>query len=118
VQNSIGAGHRGVAGALVAVPFPAPCRIVIGITVLPPSEHRAEKAQGGRCRRCRECRTEREDDEIYLNQEEEKRMGAEQRESIGKMNVLPWAIVALAVMSGVFLAASASVWVWTVRYRF
>lgn len=59
----------------------------------------------------------REDDEIYLNRTEEKMMATEQRELIGKMNSLARVITVLAVISGIFLLASASVWVWIGLYR-
>lgn len=59
----------------------------------------------------------REDDEIYLNQEGAKMMGIEQKELIGKMDTLARVITVLAVMSGIFLVASASVWVWIGLYR-
>lgn len=58
----------------------------------------------------------REDDEIYLNKTEEAMMATEQRMLIGKMNRLARVITVLAVMSGIFLLASASVWVWIGLY--
>ena len=54
----------------------------------------------------------REDDEIYLNKTEESMMANEQRTLIGKMTRLARVITVLAIMSGVFLLASAGVWVW------
>jgi len=58
----------------------------------------------------------REDDEIYLNRTEERMMATEQRALIGKMNRLARAITVAAVVSGIFLLASASVWVWMRLY--
>ena len=52
----------------------------------------------------------REDDEIYLNKTEESMMANEQRTLIGKMTRLARVITVLAIMSGVFLLASAGVW--------
>jgi hypothetical protein len=59
----------------------------------------------------------REDDEIYLNKTEESMMADEQRTLIGKMTRLARVITVLAVMSGVFLLASAGVWVWIGLYK-
>ena len=59
----------------------------------------------------------REDDEIYLNKAEETMMATEQRVLIGKMNRLAGVIRVLAVMSGLFLLASAGVWVWIGLYK-
>jgi hypothetical protein len=59
----------------------------------------------------------REDDEIYLNKTEESMMATEQRTLIGKMTRLARVITVLAVMSGVFLLASAGVWVWIGLYK-
>jgi hypothetical protein len=59
----------------------------------------------------------REDDEIYLNKTEESMMADEQRTLIGKMTRLARLITVLAIMSGVFLLASAGVWVWIGLYK-
>ena len=59
----------------------------------------------------------REDDEIYLNKTEESMMADEQRTLIGKMARLARVITVLAIMSGVFLLASAGVWVWIGLYK-
>jgi hypothetical protein len=59
----------------------------------------------------------REDDEIYLNKTEESMMATEQRTLIGKMTRLARVITVLAIMSGVFLLASAGVWVWIGLYK-
>jgi hypothetical protein len=59
----------------------------------------------------------REDDEIYLNKTEESMMATEQRTLIGKMTRLARVITVLAIMSGVFLIASAGVWVWIGLYK-
>ena len=59
----------------------------------------------------------REDDEIYLNKAAETMMATEQRVLIGKMNRLSRVITVLAVMSGMFLLASAGVWVWIGLYK-
>jgi hypothetical protein len=59
----------------------------------------------------------REDDEIYLNKTEESMIADEQRTLIGKMTRLARVITVLAIMSGVFLLASAGVWVWIGLYK-
>jgi hypothetical protein len=59
----------------------------------------------------------REDDEIYLNKAAETMMATERRVLIGKMNRLARVITVLAVMSGLFLLASAGVWVWIGLYK-
>jgi hypothetical protein len=59
----------------------------------------------------------REDDEIYLNKTEESMMADEQRTLIGKMTRLARVITVFAIMSGVFLLASAGVWVWIGLYK-
>jgi transcriptional regulator GlxA family with amidase domain len=59
----------------------------------------------------------REDDEIYLSKTEEAMMATEQRTLIGKMTRLARVITVFAIMSGVFLLASAGVWVWIGLYR-
>lgn len=52
------------------------------------------------------------DEEIYLNKTEEKMMASEQPALISKMNRLARVIKVVAVAAGVFLLASAVVWVW------
>ena len=59
----------------------------------------------------------REDDEIYLNKTEESIMATEQQTLIGKMTRLARVITVLAILSGVFLLASAGVWVWIGLYK-
>lgn len=54
----------------------------------------------------------RETEEIYINKEEEVMLGSEQRAVIGKMESLKRVIISLAVVSGVLLLASATVWAW------
>jgi hypothetical protein len=54
----------------------------------------------------------REDEEIYLNKTEEKMMASDQPALITKMNRLARVIKLVAVTAGVFLLASAGVWVW------
>ena len=54
----------------------------------------------------------REDEEIYLNKTEETMMASEQAALISKMNRLARVIKVVAVIAGVFLLASAGVWVW------
>ena len=54
----------------------------------------------------------RADEEIYLNKTEEKMMASEQPALIIKMKRLARVITVVAVIAGVVLLASASVWVW------
>jgi hypothetical protein len=54
----------------------------------------------------------REDDELYLNRAEQAMMGSEQQMLIGKMHSLLRVIIGFAVLSGILLTVSASVWVW------
>ena len=54
----------------------------------------------------------REDCELYLNQAEQVMMGSEQRVLVGRMHRLAHAIEWLAVLSGILLIATASVWIW------
>jgi hypothetical protein len=54
----------------------------------------------------------KEDDQLYLNKAEAVMMGGEQRAIIGKLEKLHVPILAMAVLSGVLLIASAAVWVW------
>jgi hypothetical protein len=58
----------------------------------------------------------REDDEIYLNKTEEN-MAGDQRALIGKMNRLARVITVVAVVAGIFLLASAGVWVYIGLYK-
>jgi hypothetical protein len=59
----------------------------------------------------------REDDEIYLNKTEENVMAGGQRALIGKMNRLARVITVVAVVAGIFLLASAGVWVYIGLYK-
>jgi heme A synthase len=59
----------------------------------------------------------REDEEIYLNKTEEKVMAGDQPALITRMNRLARVIVVVAVISGIALLASASVWVYIGLYR-
>ena len=59
----------------------------------------------------------REDDEIYLNKTEENVMADGQRALIGKMNRLAGVITVVAVVAGIFLLASAGVWVYIGLYK-
>jgi hypothetical protein len=54
----------------------------------------------------------REEDQLYLNQAEQVMMASEQVLLIGKMRHLARVIVYVAVLSGLLLLASASLWVW------
>jgi hypothetical protein len=58
----------------------------------------------------------REDDEIYLNKTEEN-MAGDQRALVGKMNRLARVITVVAVVAGIFLLASAGVWVYIGLYK-
>jgi hypothetical protein len=55
----------------------------------------------------------REDDQIFLDEEEEVMMAAEQRLLAGRMNRLARPLTVLAVLSGVLLLATCGVWLWT-----
>lgn len=59
----------------------------------------------------------RADEEIYLNKTEEKMMASDQPALIAKMNRLARAIAALAVTTGVFLLATAGIWVYIGLHR-
>jgi hypothetical protein len=59
----------------------------------------------------------REDEEIYLNKTEEKVMAGDQPALINQMNRLARVITVTAVAAGVFLLASAGVWVWIGLYK-
>jgi hypothetical protein len=53
-----------------------------------------------------------EDEEIYINKKEDKFMGGEQRVLVAKMERLKKVILSVAVVSGVLLLTSATVWVY------
>lgn len=53
-----------------------------------------------------------EDDKLYINQAEEHMMASGQKELLIKLNKLAKPIIALGVLSGILLLASAGVWVW------
>ncbi len=59
----------------------------------------------------------RADEEIYLNETEKKMMASDQPALIAKMNHLARAIAALAVTTGVFLLATAGIWVYIGLHR-
>lgn len=54
----------------------------------------------------------KEDDQLYLNKAEITMMGGDQAILITRLNRLGKPIVALAILSGILLLASASLWVW------
>jgi hypothetical protein len=54
----------------------------------------------------------KEDDQLYLNKAEVSMMGGDQAVIISRLNRLVKPIVALAILSGILLLASASMWVW------
>ena len=54
----------------------------------------------------------KEDDQLYLNKAEVSMMGGDQAVIINRLNRLVKPIVALAILSGILLLASASMWVW------
>jgi len=53
-----------------------------------------------------------EDDQLYLNKAEVQMMGSAQAAVITRLNRLSKPIIALAILSGILLLASASLWVW------
>ena len=55
----------------------------------------------------------KEDDQLYLNKAEVSMMGGNQAAIIKGLNRLGKPIMALAILSGILLLASASLWVWT-----
>jgi hypothetical protein len=59
----------------------------------------------------------REDEEIYVNKTEEKIMAGNQPALTKKMNRLARVITVLAVIAGIFLLASAAVWVYIGLYK-
>jgi hypothetical protein len=54
----------------------------------------------------------KEDDQLYLNKAEISMMGSDQAMVISRLNRLGKPILALAILSGLLLLASASLWVW------
>ena len=59
----------------------------------------------------------REEEVLYVNQGEQKVMAGEQPALIHKMNRLARVITVFAVITGVFLLASAGVWVYIGLFR-
>ena len=59
----------------------------------------------------------REDEEIYLNQAEQKMMAGDQPALVRRMGRLARVIMVLAIVSGVTLLASAGIWVWIELYK-
>jgi len=53
-----------------------------------------------------------EDEEIYINKKEEEFMGGEQKVLVAKMERLKKLIFSLAVLSGILLLTSATIWVY------
>ena len=51
-----------------------------------------------------------EDEEIYINKKEEEFMGGEQKVLVAKMERLKKLIFSLAVVSGILLLTSATIW--------
>lgn len=54
----------------------------------------------------------KEDDQLYLNKAEVSMMGSDQAIVISRLNRLAKPILALSILSGILLLASASLWVW------
>jgi len=54
----------------------------------------------------------KEDDQLYLNKAEVSMMGSDQAVVITRLNRLGKPILTLAILSGILLLASASLWVW------
>ena len=54
----------------------------------------------------------KEDDRLYLNKAEVAMMGSDQAAVISRLNRLAKPILALSILSGILLLASASLWVW------
>jgi hypothetical protein len=54
----------------------------------------------------------KEDDQLYLNKAEVSMMGSDQAVLISRLNRLGKPIIAFAILSGILLLASASLWVW------
>jgi len=53
-----------------------------------------------------------EDEEIYINKKEEELMGGEQKVLVAKMERLKKLIFSLAIVSGILLLTSATIWVY------
>jgi hypothetical protein len=53
-----------------------------------------------------------EDEEIYINKKEEEFMGGQQRVLVAKMERLKKLIFSLAILSGILLLTSATIWVY------
>ena len=53
-----------------------------------------------------------EDEEIYINKKEEQMMGGEQKVLVAKMDRLKKVIFSVAVVSGLLLLTSATIWVY------
>ncbi len=54
----------------------------------------------------------REEDQIYLNQVDEEMLAADQQILVAKMDRLEKTIFVLAVIAGILVVSSASVWIW------
>jgi hypothetical protein len=54
----------------------------------------------------------KEDDQLYLNKAEVAMMGSNQAAINSQLNRLAKPILALSILSGILLLASASLWVW------
>lgn len=54
----------------------------------------------------------KEDDQLYLNKAEVSMMGSDQAVLITRLNRLAKPILALAILSGILLLMSATLWVW------
>ncbi len=54
----------------------------------------------------------REEDQIYLNKGDEAMLADDQRVLVGKMDRLEKVIFVLAVIAGILVVASTSVWIW------
>jgi Tfp pilus assembly protein PilN len=54
----------------------------------------------------------KEDDQLYLNKAQVEMMGSEQAAVVTRLNKLSKPILTLAILSGILLLASASLWVW------
>jgi hypothetical protein len=54
----------------------------------------------------------KEDDQLYLNKAEVAMMGSSQAAINSQLNRLAKPILALSILSGILLLASASLWVW------
>jgi hypothetical protein len=54
----------------------------------------------------------KEDDQLYLNKAEVNMMGSDQAVLITRLNRLTKPILALAILSGILLLATAGLWAW------